>query len=109
MLSAVRYDGIGSPKLSVASMALSYKIDIELGVRRVLSSDPELFGEWLRLVDEKLEAASSADRTTEPGPISAEQKKLTDRVTILCGRIFQKRRLDRVREYWTKVKRRAEP
>jgi len=107
-LSAIKYDGTGSRTLSVGSIALGYKLDIEIAMRKVLSGSPELYGEWLRLVEERRDSLFDTEDDSKSQPVSEEQRKLTHRVTILAARIFQKRRLDRVREYFTVVKQRVE-
>lgn len=110
-LAACRYDGEGKRTLSPGTSALDFKIDTELANRRVLTT-PEMQCVWQRLVEGQYKATNQptkAERALEsPDALSAEQRALTDRVIQLCSREYKRRGLDKVGQYFTRIRRKAE-
>jgi hypothetical protein len=106
-MAASRLDGQG--KRTLTGTPLDFKIDVELANRRVLTS-PALRDEWARLLREHINATANPLGTnqTSTKPVTAEQRELTNRVILLCARIYAKKKLNRVGDYFRHIRGRIE-
>lgn len=112
-LASCRYDGVGKRTLSPGTSALDYKIDVELANRRVLKT-PEMQREWQRLVEEQQKAANKPTKREnalqKSDDLSArERRSLRNCVVLLCSREYKRRKLDKVGQYFTYFRGKADP
>lgn len=107
--SACSYDGQAARRLAVGTAPLDYKIDVEIANRSVLTS-PELREEWQRLLEDAFKATDATEGTKQEKkkPQSAEERELTNRVVMLCAKLYVKKNLDRVGPYFTRKRLRVE-
>jgi hypothetical protein len=104
-VSACRFDGQPSRKLF--GTPHDYVLDVEKATQSVLDT-PELREEWIRLLEEEINSPDAGEVVDRKPPRSAGQRALTDRVVTLSARVFQKRKLDRIGDYFRLVRYRVE-
>ena len=108
-MGSCRYDGQPARRLAVGTAPLDFKCDVEIANRAVLTT-PELRQEWQRLLGEQFKAteATESAKPEKKKPQSAKERELTNRVVMLCAKLYAKKKLDRVGAYFTHKRLRAE-